>query len=700
MDTVIDNENNNLSIRLGSLNENISDEISRAKAAEQGLQAAIDGKAANGHTHDDRYYTETEMNTKLAGKSDTGHAHDDRYYTSGQIDNKVSTLNTAIATAKSDAQKYADDKITALVDSAPAAMNTLNELAKAINDHQDEYEAYVQTVSSNIATAKSEAIASAESKDAVLKTALQAEIDADVKVEKERAMEAENALQAAVNGKANANHGNHVPATQTADNTKFLRNDNTWATVTPGNIGAYTKAEIDSKVTTINNAISGKANSSHGNHVPDTQTANNAVFLRNDNNWATVTPSNIGAYSKSDIDTKVEALQTSIDGKAPSSHGTHLSLGETNSTAYRGDRGKVAYDHSQAAHAPSNAQKNSDITKAEIEARLTGTISSHSHAAQTTITGNAGSATKWQTARTFTIGNKGQSVDGTSDVAWTLAEIGAFSNKGGTLGGDINYQFGGTGGHAIGINWKNNDTNKTTFGGIGGLANAGIGNLLYMGWGSEPWIAANNFCVSSSAIKYKNNKIYHAGDKPTLSELGAAAADHGTHVTYASATPKAHGTAAVGTSTKVAREDHVHPLQTSVSGNAGTATKLASAKTLTIGNKGKTFDGSGNVSWSLSEIGASPLQKSVVNNTNKSGTTLTLTKDRYQKASLKSGDTIALPSVSDFTEINLFVQGALTNINIPDCKWRVDHNLSAGTSYVFTFIYTTVEWLAEVKIYS
>lgn len=35
-----------------------------------------------------------------------------------------------------------------------------------------------------------------------------------------------------------------------------------------------------------------------------------------------------------------------------------------------------------------------------------------------------------------------------------------------------------------------------------------------------------------------------------------------------------------------------------------TATKLATARTLTIGNTGKIFDGSGNVSWSLSEIGA------------------------------------------------------------------------------------------------
>lgn len=36
---------------------------------------------------------------------------------------------------------------------------------------------------------------------------------------------------------------------------------------------------------------------------------------------------------------------------------SNLTLGETSSTAYRGDRGKAAYDHSQTAHAPSDANK-------------------------------------------------------------------------------------------------------------------------------------------------------------------------------------------------------------------------------------------------------------------------------------------------------------------------------------------------------
>ena len=50
-----------------------------------------------------------------------------------------------------DAKSYADEKIAALVDSAPEAMDTLNELAKAITDHEDVYQAYVQHVAGELA---------------------------------------------------------------------------------------------------------------------------------------------------------------------------------------------------------------------------------------------------------------------------------------------------------------------------------------------------------------------------------------------------------------------------------------------------------------------------------------------------------------------------------------------------------------------
>ena len=44
---------------------------------------------------------------------------------------------------------------------------------------------------------------------------------------------------------------------------------------------------------------------------------------------------------------------------------------------------------------------------------------------------------------------------------------------------------------------------------------------------------------------------------------GKAASSHGTHVTWSTTSPKMNGTAAVGSETKVARGDHVHPTDTS-----------------------------------------------------------------------------------------------------------------------------------------
>lgn len=113
--------------------------------------------------------------------------------------------------------------------------------------------------------------------------------------------------------------------------------------ITPSSIGAatsshthddryYTESEVDTK-------LSGKANTSHGNHVPATQTASNKVFLRNDNTWATVTPANIGAAASSHthkvanisdltatatelnyMDGVTSNVQAQLDGKASSSH--------------------------------------------------------------------------------------------------------------------------------------------------------------------------------------------------------------------------------------------------------------------------------------------------------------------------------------------------------------------------------------------
>ena len=88
---------------------------------------------------------------------------------------------------------------------------------------------------------------------------------------------------------------------------------------------------LTNKLNKLRTDVNGKAAASHGNHVPTPQTANNKIYLRNDNTWHTITPSDIGAaasshshswdsitskpslYTTSQIDSKVDAINSNID---------------------------------------------------------------------------------------------------------------------------------------------------------------------------------------------------------------------------------------------------------------------------------------------------------------------------------------------------------------------------------------------------
>lgn len=68
----------------------------------EGLQYFFSGLksifAAKSHTHDERYYTESEMDGKLAGKSNTGHTHTKDQVGLGNVDN-TADVNKNVATA-------------------------------------------------------------------------------------------------------------------------------------------------------------------------------------------------------------------------------------------------------------------------------------------------------------------------------------------------------------------------------------------------------------------------------------------------------------------------------------------------------------------------------------------------------------------------------------------------------------------------
>ena len=116
----------------------------------------------------------------------------------------------------------------------------------------------------------------------------------------------------------------------------------------PSTDGLASTAYVDSKVAEIVNS------------APETLDTLNelATALGNDPNFATT-------------------VSTQIGGKVDKVTGKGLSTNDLTDTLK--SNYDTAYTHSQSTHAPTNAQKNSDITKSEIEAKLTGNITTHTH---------------------------------------------------------------------------------------------------------------------------------------------------------------------------------------------------------------------------------------------------------------------------------------------------------------------------------
>ena len=87
-------------------------------------------------------------------------------------------------------------------------------------------------------------------------------------------------------------------------NGKIIQPDfNRSVVITPENIGAVpVERKINDKALnediTLSASDIGTAAIEHGEHVPSVQAADNSIFLRNDNSWKPVTPKNIGAATE------------------------------------------------------------------------------------------------------------------------------------------------------------------------------------------------------------------------------------------------------------------------------------------------------------------------------------------------------------------------------------------------------------------
>lgn len=95
-----------------------------------------------------------------------------------------------------------------------------------------------------------------------------------------------------------------------------------------------------------------------------------AVKAAYDRSWAHANTSALnGVYGSADDAIKIDTITVDSNGHITAiatGVTSDLALGSTSVTAYRGDLGTIAYDHSQVAHAPSGAEVNRTISDSVI----------------------------------------------------------------------------------------------------------------------------------------------------------------------------------------------------------------------------------------------------------------------------------------------------------------------------------------------
>ena len=259
--------------------------------------------------------------------------------------------------------------------------------------------------------------------------------------------------------------------------TTITPNANKVVNVTPSNVGAVPNTrKINNKALSADITLTpsdiGAAASSHGNHVPTTQTANNKVFLRNDNSWQTITPANIGAVPTT----------RKVNNKALS----------TDITLSYSDVGAANEQHNHSAD---------EISSGTLPIERGGTNASTSTQALENLGG---------VPKTRTVNNKALS----SDISLTASDVGAATSAQGTKA-DSALQ-----GVKVNGTLVTPDSNKTV------NIDATSINAATPEQGAKADSAIQGIQGNGTTITPNANKIVNI----TPSNIGAAASSHGNHV--------------------------------------------------------------------------------------------------------------------------------------------------------------------------
>lgn len=427
--------------------------------------------------------------------------------------------------------------------------------------------------------------------------------------------------------------------------------------------------QLQAALSRVKSALDGKANTSHGNHVPKTETANNARFLRNDNTWQTITPVNIGAadrshshgsYVNQNAFTNIKVGDTTVAADSPTdtltlTAGANVTLtpDATNDTVTIAAKDTV-YTHPTTSgykHIPSGGSSgqilrwsadgtavwgsdNNTDTKVTntlnttAKAYVTGTTSATTNTGtqvfdtgvylDTTagklvassfagsLSGNASSATKLQTARAIKIGNTSKNFDGTANVTWTLSEIGAAASN-----------------HNHGLLHSNltvavaNTTTDNGWSMINSSYNGYILKSIRSNANAPAWLQGNYSAGIAFGGEDTKGVMSVAYNAPSIRFAGGNGTKPVWNMTLTGTSGKSYNmdSLAANTANTLAVARTINGTSFNGSRNITTA-NWGTARTLTIGSTGKSVNGSGNVSWSLSEIGAKTRIKKVIDLSN------------------------------------------------------------------------------------
>lgn len=243
---------------------------------------------------------------------------------------------------------------------------------------------------------------------------------------------------------------------------------------------SYTASEVGAIATTAKGANNGVAELDSTGKVPSSQLPSyvDDVIEYDSLSDFPLTSESGKIYIAKDTNTTYR-----WSGTAYVAIGSNLALGETSSTAYRGDRGKIAYDHSQVTSGnPHN------VTKSEVGL---GNVTNDKQ-----IVGLASGTTE---DHVVTFGTDGYSVKdsgktlGTSvpsDAVFTDTTYSAASNSGITLNANTN-EFSNSGVRSVAQGTTNGTVSVNTNGTTTDVAVKGLGNAAYTN-GGQYWATCNN----------------------------------------------------------------------------------------------------------------------------------------------------------------------------------------------------------------